>query len=257
MYDTLPLKMSTVPRLRDGLTIDRNSPGEYRVLARDRSELFRLTEGGYFLLQQMDGLQDTRDVCAAFAAHFDEEFSEQALIEWIEQLASAGALLEDGRALRILRYLDTQGIHFRRPAAERREEARAEGDAPRREEASQVAPWFDHAIYLLNEGRLDESLDVLERMAEALPGDTRLQETLRHLHFLRASEDLPELTEDRRDVSWASFDAALRNMLQRGQCPRCNESFRVELGGMNRCWSCGASFSAWVLEQEPGERRQE
>lgn len=252
-YDTPPSSMATVPRLRDSLRVERADDGAYLILDREGAELFRLTDGGYFLLQQMDGVSSLDEVLARAAEAFGEPMAAEELEGWIQQLAGAGALIRDSRAIRILAYLKEQGVDLRRPAVDRR--TGAERGDPRRDLASNVAPWFDYAVVLINDGRLEEGLDVFERMSEARPEDVRLQEIVRHLRFLQAAEQAPELEQDRRDVSWEAFDAALLEMLLQGRCPRCGESFSVTLGGGNRCWSCGGGFTAWILEQASVERR--
>jgi hypothetical protein len=246
--------METVPRLRDTLRIERSADGEFRVLSREGAELFRLTDPGFFLLQQMDGVSSPDEVLERYEQRFEEPFPADELEGWIEQLGGAGVLVSDARASRILAYLKAEGVEFRRPTVDRRDAEERSG-LPRRDDGSNVAPWFDYAVFLLNDGMLDKSLDVFERMAEARPDDVRLQEIVLHLRFLAASEGLPELGADRRDVSWAAFDAALSEMLRQGHCPRCGASFEIETGGANRCWACGSSFTAWVLAQADPERR--
>ena len=117
-----------------------------------------------------------------------------------------------------------------------------------------VTQWWDHAVFHLNEGNLEHALSVLDRMSEATPYDLRLRETARHVRFVVDAEQ-SGLDEDRRDVSWEVFDAALADMLSSGVCPRCTTPFQVELGAQNRCSSCGASFSAWILANAPMGRR--
>jgi len=226
---------------------------DYVVRDGGDAELFRLTEGGWFLLERMDGIAARSDVLAAWEAATGEALGDEQLDSWIAQLTEAGVLVEDGRAVAVLRYLAEQGIAFRGPRPDRREADR--DDETRREADSAVAPWFDHAIYLLNDGRIAEALDVFERMSDALPADVRLGELVAHLRFLARRGDLPDLAEDRRDVSWAAFDAALARVLEVGECPRCGERFEVDLGGQNRCWSCGAGFTTWVLRAAQDDRR--
>lgn len=244
--------MTRVPRLRDDVSIERDGD-DYSVRDAHASELFRLTEGGWFLLERMDGVADRGDVRAAWEAAAGSPISEDELDGWIAQLSEAGVLVEDSRAVAVLRYLAEQGVAFRGPLPDRRGADRDESG--RRASDSAVAPWFDHAVYLLNEGRVAEALDVFVRMGDALPADVRLAELVGHLEFLNAQGDLPELLEDRRDVSWAAFDTALRRMLEQGACPACGERFEIDLGGCNRCWSCGAGFTSWALRATAEERR--
>jgi hypothetical protein len=246
--------MAIVPRLRDSLRVEQTDDGEYRIIDREGSELFRLTGGGYFLLQQLDGVSSTEEVLSKAEAELGEALPVEELDGWIQQLDAAGALVRDSRAIRILAYLKTEGIELRRPTVDRR--AGAERGAPRRDLKSNIAPWFDYAVVLLNDGRLEDGLDVFERMSEARPEDVRLQEIVLHLRFIQDAERVPDLEQDRRDVTWEAFDAALLEMLLQGRCPRCGESFTVSLGGGNRCWSCGGGFTAWLIEQPSTERRE-
>ena len=134
---------------------------DYVVRDGGDAELFRLTEGGWFLLERMDGIAARSDVLAAWEAATGEALGDEQLDSWIAQLTEAGVLVEDGRAVAVLRYLAEQGIAFRGPRPDRREADR--DDETRREADSAVAPWFDHAIYLLNDGRIADALDVFER----------------------------------------------------------------------------------------------
>jgi hypothetical protein len=146
----------------------------------------------------------------------------------------------------VLAYLIEQGITWRGPLRERREDARPEPD--RREADSTIAAWWDHAVFLLNAGRIDHARDVFLRIADAFPDDLRVRELIQHLDFANAREARPDLVE-RRDPLWRAFDDALATMLRAGRCPSCAEPFRVELGGQTICHACGASFSAYVLGQ--------
>jgi hypothetical protein len=241
--------VTAVPRLRDDVRIRPVGNGQYAVSDRSGADLFRLTEGGFALLRFMDGITERDEVLAQIPLDADE------LDAWITRLRDAGVLVTDSRALSALRYLAEQGVTFRGPRSDRREGDR-EDDRSRRDPSSTVAPWWNHAVVLLNDGFLEDAVDVLERMAGGLPGDARVPELARHLRFVIASQDHPELTVDRRDVGWDAFDGALRQVLESGCCPRCGDRFEVELGANNRCWACGASFSSWVLDHAvDGDRR--
>ncbi|MCP4870379.1 MAG: hypothetical protein GY898_16875 [Proteobacteria bacterium] len=241
--------MTAVPRLRDDVRIRRTDDGQFAVSDREGAELFRLTVGGFALLRFMDGVTDRAAVLASSGLDPED------LDGWIASLDEAGVLVDDSRAVRALRYLAEQGIAFRRASPDRRGDDRDDDDG-RRDPASSVAPWWNYAVVLLNDGMLEEAVDVLDRMADSLPGDARVPEAARHLKFVLASEANPALAQDRRDVGWDAFDAALRDVLEDGTCPRCNQRFEVELGANNRCWSCGASFSGWILDHAVDEDRR-
>lgn len=254
--------MPVVPRVRDTLQVVPvpEAPGQHAVCDRHGRELFRLTGDGVFILSQLDGLTSAEDVLLRFEEEFDREMSKEELAGFLDGLADAGCFLEQPRAVEALRYLREQGVDWRGAVADRR----SRDDQPsenrragimRREDESTVTQWWDHAVFHLNEGNLEHALDVLEQMSEATPYDLRLRELARHLGFVIDAEKVPHLTEDRRDVSWEVFDAALADMLGSGVCPRCTTPFQVELGGQNRCSSCGASFSAWILANAPAGRR--
>lgn len=241
--------MTAVPRLRDDVRIRRTDDGQFAVSDRSGAELFRLTDDGFALLRFMDGVTERAEVLAASG------LDPADLDGWIGSLDEAGVLVADSRAVRALRYLADQGVSFRRASPDRRGDGR-DAAAARRDPDSNVAPWWNHAVVLLNDGMLEEAADVLDRMAGGLPGDARVPEAARHLKFVLASERDPALAADRRDVGWDAFDAALRDVLEDGACPRCNQRFEVELGANNRCWSCGASFSGWVLDHTVESERR-
>ena len=258
--------MPTVPRVRDTLQITRldmeeSEVTEYSIRDREGQELGRVTEEGYFLLLQMDGLTEVDQVCDRIHERFGKTSSREDLTAWFEELRGAGVLNTDDRAIRVLTYLREQGIQYRGSSVNRRgaaSPARAEDDRDedtRRDDTNPVAGWFDYAIFLLNDGMLDRSQEVFKRMIEMAPSDVRIREIAKHLDFLAASEKLPDLEADRRDVSWDAFDAALSDMLSSGTCPHCKLPFEVELGAINRCQGCGASFSSYVLDKASDNRR--
>jgi hypothetical protein len=260
--------MVTVPRVCDTLMIERVStepvstePVEYTVRNRQGIELGKVTEEGYFLLLQMDGVTELARVQERLRERFGKTSSPKDLSGWFTELENAGVLNTNDRAIRVLTYLKEQGISYRGSSADRRAAPQDEGgdrlDDARRDEASATASWFDYAIFLLNDGLIDEGLAVFERLMESQQGDVRLHELTGHLRFLAATDDLPDPPQERRDVSWDAFDAALREMLDQGACPKCDLPFVVELGANNRCYYCGASFSSYVLSKAEGERRRQ
>ena len=87
--------MPTVPRVRDTLQITRldAEPGEtveYSISDREGRELGRVTEEGYFLLLQMDGLTEVDQVCNRIQERFGKTTSRQDLTAWFEELRGAG-----------------------------------------------------------------------------------------------------------------------------------------------------------------------
>ncbi len=254
--------MPVVPRIRDTLQVVPvpSAPGQHVVCDRHGVEMFHLTADGVFILSQLDGLTTAEELLLRFEERFDREMDKEDLAAFLDGLADAGCFLEQPRAVAALTYLQEQGVDWRGAVLDRR----SADDVPaperragvvRREDDSTVTQWWDHAVFHLNEGNLEQALSVIQRMSEATPYDLRLREIARHLEFVVYAESVPDATEDRRDVSWEVFDAALAEMLSSGQCPRCGTSFKVELGAQNRCVSCGASFSAWILANAPGGRR--
>ena len=253
--------MPAVPRVRDTLQVVPvpGTPGQHVVCDRDGRELFHLTADGVWILSQLDGLTSADEILLRFEERFDREMDKEDLAAFLDGLADAGCFLEQPRAVAALTYLQEQGIDWRGAVLDRRSddlptETNRRAGITRREEDSVVTQWWDHAVFHLNEGNLEHALSVLDRMSEATPYDLRLRETARHVRFVVDAEQ-SGLDEDRRDVSWEVFDAALADMLSSGVCPRCTTPFQVELGAQNRCSSCGASFSAWILANAPMGRR--
>lgn len=234
--------------------------GQHVVCDRHGVELFHLTADGVFILSQLDGLTHADEVLLRFEERFDREMDKEELAAFLDGLADAGCFLEVPRAVGALTYLAEQGVDWRGAVMDRRSTdestaANRRAGVVRREDDSVVTQWWDHAVFHLNEGHLEHALSVLIRMSEATSYDLRLREIVRHIEFVVEAEKVPHLTEDRRDVSWEVFDAALADMLSSGVCPRCTTPFKVELGSQNRCSTCGASFSAWILANAPVGRR--
>ena len=254
--------MASVPRVCDTLQIEKLSSDrdEYSIRDRQGNELGNVTEEGYFLLLQLDGLTDLQDVRSRLHKRFGKSSSAEQLQAWFDDLQTAGVLNTNERAIRVLTYLREQGVSYRSSGVDRRDDdasklsdRRVEG---RRDDSSAAAAWFDYGIFLLNDGLLDEGLEVFERLTEGQHGDVRLHEILGHLRFLAKTSDLPAIPQDRRDISWDAFDAALRQMLDQGACPRCDLPILVELGATNRCSYCGASFSNYVVTKAQQDRRR-
>ena len=254
--------MAVVPRVCDTLQIERISsqPAEYSISDRQGNELGKVTEEGYFLLLQLDGLTELEDVRALLHERFGKSSSAAELNAWFAELESAAVLNTNARAIEVLTYLKEQGVSYRGSSADRRDRAEKEpgqlrGDG-RRDESSASAAWFDYGIFLLNDGMLDEGLAVFDRLIESHHGDVRLHEIAGHLRFLTKKQGMPDIAEERRDISWDAFDSALREMLDQGACPKCDLPILVELGATNRCHYCGASFSSYVLNRAGQDRRQ-
>jgi len=244
--------MNTVPRLKDSVTIQRESPESFLVEPREGGDNLPLSASGYDLLCRMDGVSDESAVRAAFAVRWETPLSSDELRDWIAELERLDVFVRDSRAIAALRQIGAQGISFRGARAERRGatrkgDRRDAGDDPR-------AAWFDHAIILLNDGQVEESADLFARFAEEDPGDVRVAELARHLRGI-ATNDLPPQGE-RRDLTWAVFDDALRDFLDAGACPSCGGEIDIEVGDLNRCYDCGAAFSSFVLDPAKNERRE-
>ena len=254
--------MPVIPRVRDTLEVApvEGVPGQYAVLQDDGSELFRLTADGLFLLCQLDGRTTPEDLLLLFEEQFDRDMPPAELAGFLDSLADARLFVEEPRALSALRYLLDQELSWRGALADRRAQGagsdseRRSGGA-RREGGSVVTQWWDHAVFHVNAGNLEHAVEVFERMADAAPGDMRLREMASHLRFLLGSEASGAPLVDRRDVTWEVFDAVLGDMLSNGLCPRCSTPFHVELGKVNRCSGCGASFSTWILGHAGKTRR--
>ncbi len=243
--------MNTVPRLKDSIRIQRESPESFLVQPWEGGDNLPLSASGYDLLCRMDGVSDESAVREAFTDRWDTPLSSDELVDWIAELERLGLFVRDSRAIAALRQLSAQGISFRGARAERRGASR-EGDR-RNDGDSSRAAWFDHAIILLNDGQVEQSADLFARFAEEDPGDVRVAELARHLRGI-ATDELPPQGE-RRDLTWAVFDDALRAFLDAGACPSCGGAVDIEIGDLNRCYDCGAAFSSFVLDPTEDERR--
>lgn len=251
--------MPAVPRVRDTLSVSpvADAPGQHAVCTREGAELFRLSPEGVFLLAQLDGLTTADEVLLAYEERFDQEMSKEELAGFLDGLADAGVFHDDPVVVSALRYVRAQGLAWRGAVVDRRsrvDERQERREGGRREVESVVTQWWDHAVFHLNTGHIDHAIDILDRMSEAAPGDLRLREIAAHLRFLNLQG---AQREDRRDVGWEVFDAALEDMLRGGNCPRCRQRLHVEAGRQNRCSGCGGSFSAFVLERVAGSRRED
>ena len=244
--------MSAVPRLRDSVRITRHSGDESFVVIADGSEgSVALSISGFDLLCRMDGVTEEREVREAFGECWDTTLSGEELRGWVANLDEQGAFVRSSTAITALSHLREQGIAFRGGRPDRRRSPR---DDERRRDEGPRAQWFDHAVVLLNDGHIAESCSLFERFAAECPADVRVQELARHLKTL-VEGDLPEHGE-RRDVTWEVFDAALRSFLEVGSCPSCGAEVDIQIGDLNRCYDCGASFSSYVLGQSDNERRR-
>jgi len=244
--------MSTVPRLKDSICIRRESAESFLVQPWEGGEELPLSASGYDLLCRMDGVSDEAAVREAFTERWGTSLSSDELADWIAELEGLGLFVRDSRAIAALRQLGTQGISFRGARADRRGASRR-GDR-RSTEGDARAAWFDHAIILLNDGQVEQSADLFARFAQEDPGDVRVAELARHLKGI-ATNELPPQGE-RRDLTWAVFDDALRAFLDAGACPSCGGDIDVEIGDLNRCYECGASFTSFVLDPTENERRE-
>jgi hypothetical protein len=207
----------------------------------DGLERLRLDEAGRFLVLHLDGLRTEEELEIEFAARFGDA---TPVPELIDRLGRAGLLVREGRALAALRRLREKGFRYRGLERDRRRRLRPDD---RRDADALSTLFFDEAIYLINEGRLEAALAVLHRLATKPPLDLRVQIVISHLNYVLVSEAGEDLGAE-RNLDWPAFDQALTEVLSEGGCPRCNAEFIVELGAVNICEACGASFSAAVSE---------
>lgn len=248
--------MYVVPRIHDALEIrpaPRAADGTCYVLVDGEGKArLRVDEAGRFLLLQLDGLRTLEEVGDRFRERFDRALSNTGFTQIANRLSEIGLLVREDRGLRALRYLRERGIRYRGIERDRRRSLRP-GDL-RRDDTDLRSLNFDRAVYLINEGLLEAALESLEDLASAGTVDLRVQSLIEHLRFLVASETRPDLRFDRRDVEWAVFDRALNELLASGRCPRCDASIVMELGAVNRCDLCGASFSGYLMARAARRR---
>lgn len=79
------------PRARQDLEVSRQDEGgKGHVVVKDplRRAFFKLRVPEWWLLQQMDGRNDTKRLCELFAARFNAQFPEEALVAFIHRLKS-------------------------------------------------------------------------------------------------------------------------------------------------------------------------
>jgi hypothetical protein len=164
--------MQTVPRVHDSLQIRGVAAQTYELIDHLGRPRLRLDEAGRFVVLRLDGLAAFDDVAADFRARFGRALDPGGFSRAVQRLAGAGLLTTDERALRVLRALRMEGVRYRTAVRDRRAQPR--GDR-RRPDAEPVAVAFDHAIYLLNEGRLDRALDLFRSLARSRPADVRLR----------------------------------------------------------------------------------
>ncbi len=174
--------MRCVPRVHDSLQIrDVATPTDappYELVDHLGRPRLRLDEAGRFVVLHLDGMAGFDDLAAAFRARFGRVLDPAGFTRAVQRLAGAGLLTTDERALRVIRALRTQGVRYRTAVRDRRAEPR--GDR-RAHDAEPVAIAFDHAVYLLNEGRLDRALDLFRSLARERPADVRLRILCAHL----------------------------------------------------------------------------
>jgi hypothetical protein len=241
--------MSTVPRIHDALEIrptpQREDGTRYAVTDGDGRERLRLDEAGRFLVLHLDGLRTVDELQALFHERFGRELDAEALEGVVRRLGEEGLLVREGRGLAALRRLREKNVRYRGLERDRRRRRRPDD---RRDADAVSTLFFDEAVYLINEGRLEAALDILQRLAHTPPLDLRVQTIISHLNYVRVAESGADLGPELHDVEWADFDRALTEVLSGGRCPRCEAEFIVELGAVNICEACGASFSACVTE---------
>jgi hypothetical protein len=234
-----------LPRLRDDVQIHKTGDGTFAVRDGQGRDVVHLTSPGVWLLVRLDGVGDESALLDDYAAAFSEDFPADELRGWIEDLDGAGLLVRDHRANDVLSALHAHGFRHRRPAPDRRD---ADREGGRREDDNRTA-WFDRALFFLNEGDVASGLEIVEAFVADEPADVRMAELAAVLRSLDSGGD------DRRDWSWRTFDAVLEGLLRAGSCPRCAAPFEVR-AGTNRCESCGASFTSWLLEHDREQRRE-
>ncbi|MEE2829656.1 MAG: hypothetical protein VX498_10760 [Myxococcota bacterium] len=242
--------MTAVPRLRDSVLILRLGPDCFQVSAGPEGEAISLSASGYDLLTRMDGVSETEEVRRAFEDTWSTSLSEEQLKSWLSDLDDLDLFVRDSSALHALNHLHHQGLRLRGARVDRREEKRG---GRRQVEAEAAGGRFQHAVFLLNEGYIHRSIEIFETIADDDPGALRTAELVQHLRNLTDDRLPPE--GERRDVSWEVFDRALASFLEAAVCPSCDGPVEIELGGPNRCLDCGASFSAYLLEQCEEEQR--
>lgn len=237
----------TLPRLRDDVRIDRTGPEAFVVRDGQGHDVVHLSPTGVWLLVRLDGATGADDLLADYAAEFGADFPPEELEGWIEDLDGAGLLVRDSHAAGVLQILHEHGFRHRRPRPDRRDEDRGDG---RRSDDNRTA-WFDRAFFRLNEGDIPGALEIIDAFVEEQPADVRMAELAA---VLRSAE--VRGTAERRDWTWRIFDDVLEGLLRAGTCPRCSAGFEVR-PGTNRCQSCGASFTTWLLDNAGATRRVE
>jgi UTP--glucose-1-phosphate uridylyltransferase len=234
-----------LPRLRDDVRIDRTEAGTFAVRDGQGRDVAHLSEPGLWLLVRLDGAGEPDELLAGYRAEFGEALPPEELDAWIAELDAASLLVRDSRAAEVLRILHRHGLKHRRPGPERR--AAREGDG-RRGDGNQTA-WFDRALFLLNEGDVDGALEIFDAFVAEDPAGARIAELAAILRAWQVHGG-----DERRDLSWRTFDAALEGLLRAGTCPACGAPFEVR-PGTNRCRACGRSFTSWLLDHSAGRQR--
>jgi len=229
---------SPLPRVRDSLRVEPLPDGEFAVLDGGGHRVLVVNEQGLFLLVRLDGLRPFEALAAEFAQTFGEAVDRTDVDGWAAELRDAGLLTDSAVAIDAVRYLNDQGVRYRRVA---------EGGERRSDDEAAAA--FDWGVFLVNEGRLSDAAAAFAEHAAARPTDVRAAALSGHLQFLARRPEHGRQT-DRRDPLWRAFDGALKAALESGECPRCQAPFAAELGHLNRCRRCGAGFTDHVLRAE-------
>jgi len=246
--------MARVPRIHDGVELVRD--GEiWRVKDPSGRDCGWLDQAGRFLVLRFDGLRQREALLKDYADAFCIHLSDADLEAVVKRMDAYGLLNTNPRALWALRYLADREVQYRTKERDRRVRDGRDEEPPRRTEDDIRARAWDHGVFLLNEGYLEQARTIFGGLRGEQVGDVRLEALLGHLDFLVAKEDQPDLYADRRDEDWEAFDRALRTMLDAGVCPRCSEALVVELGRTNHCTFCGNSFTSYVLQKASSERR--
>lgn len=80
----------TLPRIREGLSIQAISESEYVVKRADSREYFSVGPFEAFLLPLFDGTHSASEICAKFAARFDSSLTDADLQEFIDAVKPMG-----------------------------------------------------------------------------------------------------------------------------------------------------------------------
>ena len=236
--------MTRVPRFRDDLTIAR-AGRTYRVVDRQGTEVFLLSDLGYDIVRWLDGIRDEQDLFAIYATHFDRELHPDDYRGLLDALATQGCLIDDPMVLEILIALREQGVSYRRKLGDRR---KTEREAPDRRDNDEAHEAFDHAVLLLNAGYLDRALEAFRRIAAVATTSIRVRTIIEVIETTVRGSPATSV-----DIDWKVFDRLLGSLLDQGTCGQCGSELEVELGGLNRCPRCLTSYTDFVVGKARGE----